>query len=867
MRKEYSAERKLVAYSVIVITFVLISTFSSSFLLSTSGSALNHAPSSVSLNPNDKTVSTTSPTMVHQFTVKFSVSISPGTATIDVGQSVTLSATENQSLTYTYNWFLNGKAVGSGLSSYSFTPSSSGSYSIYVNATNGTETVKSNTATVTVDSAPSVTISPSSEKVNVGQTVAFQSTVSGGTGSFVYLWYLNGSKTTVTTSSYSFTPTGNATYYVYVRVNDTGTYSGASPLITAQSSTSQITAVQVKYQITFQETGLQAGVKWFVNLTNGQTFSTVGSLNLFYEPNGTYHFSIASGNKNYYPNPYSGLFVISGSSYSVSINFYPVLYQVSFAQLTNRTLPPGTYWYVNISGEQPLSSNTSVVNAQLTNGSYTFTISSGNKDYYPTPYSGSLLVNGKAVSVPISFSPYTYTIEFTETGLPAGSSWSITIQESNGSRTISSTTQVASTILINDSYSYSVQSGVSNFGPYPSRGNFNISGASDSIAIRFLRLYVVSFLEAGLPLGQPRNLTWYVNVTDPQEFRSNSNSISFQEPNGTYSYNVSVNTRWYVLISSESSGNFTINGNNISPYPSTSPVTFHELFNVTFTVSHLANGSAWYVNVTNGTSLSTVTGSLSFTEINGTYVYSVATGNKLYRPVSYTSSYVVNGSSINLREVFVLVTYSVTFSETGLTSGTFWSITINNNTRISTNGSISFKLNNGSFEYSLQPISGFSTTDYSGNVSISGAPLVEPINWTMVTYAISISQSGIPTGKHWSVTLQGKTFNGISVTSTLNTTKSSVTFLEPNGTYNYTINAPFGYTGTHVTGKITINGKAGSAVASLVPPNYKLIGAVGAILVGILAVALFLLIRHDNRSFFQREGRYVRKGKLLKTKK
>jgi hypothetical protein len=377
----------------------------------------------------------------------------------------------------------------------------------------------------------------------------------------------------------------------------------------------------------------------------------------------------------------------------------------------------------------------------------------------------------------------------------------------------------------------------------------------------------VSFLEAGLPLGQPRNLTWYVNVTDPQEFRSNSNSISFQEPNGTYSYNVSVNTRWYVLISSESSGNFTINGNNISPYPSTSPVTFHELFNVTFTVSHLANGSAWYVNVTNGTSLSTVTGSLSFTEINGTYVYSVATGNKLYRPVSYTSSYVVNGSSINLREVFVLVTYSVTFSETGLTSGTFWSITINNNTRISTNGSISFKLNNGSFEYSLQPISGFSTTDYSGNVSISGAPLVEPINWTMVTYAISISQSGIPTGKHWSVTLQGKTFNGISVTSTLNTTKSSVTFLEPNGTYNYTINAPFGYTGTHVTGKITINGKAGSAVASLVPPNYKLIGAVGAILVGILAVALFLLIRHDNRSFFQREGRYVRKGKLLKTKK
>ncbi|MEM4068103.1 MAG: hypothetical protein QXV17_14725, partial [Candidatus Micrarchaeaceae archaeon] len=46
------------------------------------------------------------------------------------------------------------------------------------------------------------------------------------------------------------------------------------------------------------------------------------------------------------------------------------------------------------------------------------------------------------------------------------------------------------------------------------------------------RYYNVTFTESNLNLGT----TWYVNLTNGQFFESQGNTISFQEPNGTYSY-------------------------------------------------------------------------------------------------------------------------------------------------------------------------------------------------------------------------------------------------------------------------------------------------------------------------------------------
>ncbi|MGC8618695.1 MAG: hypothetical protein ACP5UZ_08200, partial [Thermoplasmata archaeon] len=796
-------------------------------------------------------------------TGSLTVTISPASSTLDVGQYVVISVV-NPYFAFTYVWYVGGIAVtGANQASYKFIPQAPGTYQIYVNVTNGTQQANSNIATVTVNSALAVTISPMSEKVYVGQTVTFQSTVTGGTGDFHYLWYLNGSETSTTTSSYTLTPAGNATYYVYVVVSDIGTTKGVPSTPTVQSSTAQIIAAIKTYQVSFEETGLPTGTRWYVNLTNLQSHSTILSVDQFNETNGTYYFYVASGNKIYTPSPSSGTFIIDGSPVTLLITFTPVLYQVTF----NETgLPLGTLWYANITGHASLSSNSSTIKSSISNGSYNFSISTVNKEYFPTPFSGSFKINGRSESISVQFSLYTYTVEFTESGLPLNTEWFISVVGISPNpitnESSSSFSQVISLSLPNGTYTYKLASGIQTYGPYPASGNLTVSGSPVSIAVAFLRLYQVTFVETGLPIPYP-NVKWFLNISDPQSYNSTTDTISFWEPNQTYSYSVSTNDKWYVPAQSIRSGSITVSGSSVKG----PQIIFNELLNVSFQQQKLPSGNTWYVNITGGGTFYSSNGTIFFMEINGTYSYNISSGNKLYRPIPYRGSFIPNTTNFPIRITFSLVTYPVTFSETGLTNGTIWSVTINNDTRISTNGTIVYKLNNGSFDYSIQPIPGFSADTYAGNLTVNGSFLVQSVSWTLVTYYINITQSGLTAGKRWSVTLQGKTFNGVPVSVTLNTTRTSVVFQEPNGTYNYTINAPFGYTGTHMTGKVIINGNSAAAVATLVPPNFTLIGIVGAVGVALLAIALMFMIRRENRSFFVREGKYVKKGKYLKYKK
>jgi len=865
MKFRYTGRGKPIFLALLVVTLVL---FSSVQLASGNGStvASEHLMQRSSIFDGHLGTSVNTSEITHPVLGSFSASLSPTNSVLDIGQSVTFTA--SPSGTYTYQWYLNGAAVGSNQSTYKFTPSAAGSYSVYVNVTNSSGTEKSNTGSVKVDPAPAVTVSPSSEKIHVGQSINIVSNVTGGTGTFSYIWYLNGTKTSVTSANYAFTPAGNATYYFYVKVNDTGTVNGV-PAVSVQSNTAVIEAVFVTYAVVFQETGLPPGTQWYVNLTNGQSFPSIVQVNQFYEPNGTYTFIIASGNKIYSPSPSFGTFTVSGRTVSIVIYFSPVLYHVYFNQSSDSKLPPGTLWYVNITGQPSLSSVTTSIMASIPNGTYNLTISTGDKEYYPTPNFASLRVNGHSITMSVTFSLFTYLVEFTETGLPPNTDWFVKVTgypPLNISNNSTSSSQTLSFNLPNGSYSYVVQSGVETYGPNPSKGYLNISGADVQVSLRFLRLYQITFVESGLPIIPP-GVVWYLNISHALSYESTTDTISFWEPNGTWYYSVSTNDRWYVPLGNVSSGNFTVNGASISPFPASSPLIFNELFNVTIIEQHLPSGTPWYLNLTNGTSYSSVSSIIEFMGINGTYSYYVSTGNKLYRPVSYKDSFIIDGKSIQKAEIFYLVTYPVTFSETGLSNGTIWSVTINNNTRISTNATIVFNLNNGSFQYSIQPIPGFSILNYTGNFSVNGHPILNPVNWTMVVYYLNISQSGLPAGKHWSATIVGNAFNQIAVKDTLNATGSSVSFRVPNGSYNYTINVPFGYTGSHMTGNIKINGHSTSLLIHISPPNFVLIGIVGAIGVSLLAVALFLMIRREHRSVLVRGGPNATQGKHLKLRK
>ncbi len=162
-----------------------------------------------------------------------------------------------------------------------------------------------------------------------------------------------------------------------------------------------------------------------------------------------------------------------------------------------------------------------------------------------------------------------------------------------------------------------------------------------------------------------------------------------------------------------------------------------------------------------------------------------------FDPVSL-ATYVTNS---NGHTVSVLETaYPLYFNETGLPAASEWSVALPTSSQSSNGSSIEFGVLPGSYAYAVTGPAHYhvvSTTPPSpvtvgaapAGVSVVFAPSVAATN-----YSVTFLESGLPTmcerGTSWSVTL-GNT--------TESTTGDAIVFTVPNGTYNYSIQAPQGY--------------------------------------------------------------------------
>ncbi len=68
----------------------------------------------------------------------------------------------------------------------------------------------------------------------------------------------------------------------------------------------------------------------------------------------------------------------------------------------------------------------------------------------------------------------------------------------------------------------------------------------------------------------------------------------------------------------------------------------------------------------------------------------------------------------------VSMSFAVTFSESGLSSGTRWSATLAGTTSFSTNSTVTFYEPNGTFEFSVGAVDGKSASPSSGSVTVKG---------------------------------------------------------------------------------------------------------------------------------------------------
>ncbi|MEM4066078.1 MAG: hypothetical protein QXV17_04360 [Candidatus Micrarchaeaceae archaeon] len=129
----------------------------------------------------------------------------------------------------------------------------------------------------------------------------------------------------------------------------------------------------------------------------------------------------------------------------------------------------------------------------------------------------------------------------------------------------------------------------------------------------------------------------------------------------------------------------------------------------------------------------------------------------------------------------------VVFKESGLATGTTWSVDFNGNTQSSaTNYDNISVTENGTYSFTIINPNGYSASPSAGTIAITqhnvaGATNVtEPITFTPTarTYPVAFVTSTLASGEIWSVTV-----NGVTETSNTNT----ITFNEPNGTYSFNI--------------------------------------------------------------------------------
>ncbi|MDG6913131.1 MAG: hypothetical protein JRN35_08665, partial [Nitrososphaerota archaeon] len=434
-------------------------------------------------------------------------------------------------------------------------------------------------------------------------------------------------------------------------------------------------------------------------------------------------------------------------------------------------LPTGTLWNVTLTGSHTsysLSSNTPTLAYQEPNGTFSYAVG-GASGYTPSPSSGTVTVRGNAMVVSLTFAPTTYPVTFGETGLPSGTSWSVSL---NGTSVSSATPQVAFTEP-NGTYTFNVGV-VSGYTPSPSSGGVTVSGAGATVPITFVpTTYSVAFTESGLSVGT----NWSVTLNG-QVQAVTGNTILFTEPNGTYAYSVGGVSGY---SATPSSGNVAVNGASQNIAITFTPVTV-PTYPVTFTESGLAGGTGWSVTVSGKTQSST-TSAITFTEANGTYAFTVASVSG-YSSSPASGSVTVKGAPQTVSVVFTPstpTTYPVTFSESGLPGGTSWSVTLNTQTISSTATSMTHNEANGTYSFTVGAMAGYTTSPSSGTITVNGGAVSQAITFSPIPpsqFQIAITETGLPAGTNWSVTLNGQPLSSLGHT---------LIFTVPNGTYAYTV--------------------------------------------------------------------------------
>ncbi|MHB1435807.1 MAG: S53 family peptidase [Thermoplasmata archaeon] len=410
-----------------------------------------------------------------------------------------------------------------------------------------------------------------------------------------------------------------------------------------------------------------------------------------------------------------------------------------------------------------------------------------------------------------------FPVNFEETGLPGGQSWSVRLAGADG-------TSNGSTIQFlegNGNYSFAVRP-LAGFRASPDRGIVTVNGSSITVPIVWTPVtYPVTFQETGLPPGAG----WNVSLAGGGSVEGTGATLTIAAPNGTFDFTYTPLQRGYA----GGHGVLTVNGTGVNR-----TVAFVQLqYAITFRALNLTLGIEWSVTLA-GDLRSTTQGSLTFSRPNGTYAYTIG-GVPGWTTSGYSGQVQLLGSPVVVPRTWSRFVYEAAFTETGLPAGAAWWVAVDGVRSNATGDQAVVALANGTYRYSI----GTRDSRYAaagGLIPVQGSAPVVAVPFMRVTYLVTIVTAGGPTGAAWSVTING---------TTQPSTGTTVVLPEANGSYPYRITPPSGYRAQPPAGTLTVNGTATDLPVEFVRASSAgglFAGTSGEILIGGIVAAAAILV-------------------------
>jgi nitrous oxidase accessory protein NosD len=146
--------------------------------------------------------------------------------------------------------------------------------------------------------------------------------------------------------------------------------------------------------------------------------------------------------------------------------------------------------------------------------------------------------------------------------------------------------------------------------------------------------------------------------------------------------------------------------------------------------------------------------------------------------------------------------HDATFLETGLPSGTPWTVVFNGTVYSSTSNSVTIVSTVGTltaFSYSIPAVLNYVSSPSSGQGMLGAGTIAVDITFTIPTFPLTFIESGLASGTGWGVTVGG-------VVHTSTTDALSLTL--PNDTYNFSVDPVAGYVVSPGVGDVTLDGSS-----------------------------------------------------------